>query len=163
MKILILILCCASLLLARENSIILASCQTVRPIGVVLAIDHAAKRVTIKTDGGPEMTIVFEESTRFLRVAPGAKDLENAAPISAPELTVGDRILSRGRSGDDPGSFVATSIIVMSKGDLARKHAAERAEWEKRGVGGVITVLDPAAKEITINMPTIAGAKPMVI
>jgi len=163
MKTLTLILCCASFLLARENSITQASGQTVRPIGVILTIDSAAKRVTIKTDAGSEMTVVFDEATRFLRVAPGAKDLESAAPISAPELTAGDRILARGRSGGDPGSFVATSIIVISKADLARKHAAERAEWEKRGVGGVISALDPAAKEITINMPITAGAKPMVI
>src|SRR5262245_39600717 len=163
MKTLTLILCCASFLSARANPITQASGQTVRPIGVILAIDPAAKRVTIKTDAGSEMTIVFDEATRFLRVAPGAKDLENAAPISAPELTAGDRILARGRSGGDPGSFVATSIIVISKADLARKHAAERAEWEKRGVGGVISALDPAAKEITITMPTTAGAKPTVI
>jgi len=160
---LILCLCCASSLLAQVNPITQVSGQTVRPIGMILAIDQAAKGVTIKTDAGPEMTIVFDEATRFLRVAPGAKGLENASPISASELTVGDRILARGRSGSDPGSFVATSIIVMSKGDIARKHAAERAEWEKRGVGGMITVLDPAAKEITINAPATAGLKPMVI
>src|SRR5215813_8343690 len=163
MKTLMLILCCASCLLARENSIAQASGQTVRPIGVIIAIDPAAKRVTIKTDAGPEMTIVFDEATRFLRIAPGAKDLENAAPISAPEMAAGDRILARGRSCGDTGSFEATSIIVISKADLARKHAAERAEWEKHGVGGVITALDPAAKEITINAPTTAGAKPILI
>src|SRR5262245_24546446 len=163
MKTLTLILCCASLPLAQGDSIAQASGQAVRPIGVILTIDTAAKRVMIKTDAGPEMTIVFDEATRFLRVAPGAKDLENASPISASELTAGDRILARGRSGGDPGSFVAASIIVISKGDIARKHAAERAEWENRGVGGVITALDPAAKEIIINLPTTAGAKPMVI
>jgi len=152
-------LCCASLALPITQ----ASGQTVRPIGVIVAVDSAAKRVTIKTDAGPEMTIIYDEATHFLRVAPGAKDLENAAPISASDLTAGDRILARGRSGGDPGSFVAASIIVMSKGDIARKHAAERAEWEKRGVGGMITALDPAAKEITINIPITAGAKPMVI
>jgi hypothetical protein len=163
MKTLTLILCCASFLPARENSFTQVSGQTVRPIGVILAIDPAAKRVTIKTDAGPEMTIVFDQATRILRVAPGAKDLENAAPISASEMTAGDRILARGRSGGEPGSFLATSIIIISKSDLARKHAAERAEWEKRGVGGVITALDTAAKEITINMPTASGVKPMVI
>jgi Cu/Ag efflux protein CusF len=163
MKTLTLILCCASCLLAEKNSIAQVSGQTVRPVGVILAIDLAAKRVTIKTDAGPEMTVVFDEATRFLRVAPGAKDLENAAAISASEMTAGDRILARGRSGGDTGSFAATSIIVISKADLARKHAAERAEWEKRGVGGVITALDPAAKEITITVPTTAGVKPMVI
>jgi Cu/Ag efflux protein CusF len=163
MKTLMLILCCAACLSARETSITQASGQTVRPVGVIIAIAPAAKRVTIKTDAGPEMTIVFDEATRFLRIAPGAKDLENAAPISASEMTAGDRILARGRSGGDTGSFAATSIIVISKADLARKHAAERAEWEKRGVGGVISALDSAAKEITINMPITAGAKPMVI
>ena len=163
METLTLILCCVSSLLPQGNQVAPTSGQPVRPIGVIVAIDPAAKRVTIKTDAGPEMTIVFDEATRFLRVAPGAKDLENAAPISAPELTAGDRILARGRSGGDPGSFVAATIIVMSKGDIAKKHAAERAEWEKRGVGGVITTLDPAAKEITIIAPTTSGAKPMVI
>src|SRR5262245_26576268 len=163
MEALMLILCCASLLLQQGNPVAPTSGQTVRPIGVIVAIDTAAKRVTLKTDAGPEMIIVFDEATRFLRVAPGAKDLENAAPISMSELTAGDRILARGRSGGDPGSFLAASIIAMSKGDIARKHAAERAEWEKRGVGGVITALDPAAKEITITAPTTAGAKPMVI
>src|SRR5262245_38888232 len=163
MKTLTLILCCASMLLPQGNPVALTSGQTVRPIGLILAIDPTAKHVTIKTDAGPEMTVVFDEATRFLRIAPGAKDLENAAPISATEIAVGDRILVRGRSGGDTGSFAATSVIVISKADLVRKHAAERAEWEKRGVGGVITSLDPAAKEITINMPTIAGAKPMVI
>src|SRR5215813_1763494 len=149
MKTLTLILCCASYLLARENSITQTSVQTVRPIGVILAIDLAAKRATIKTDAGPEMTVVFDEATRFLRVAPGAKDLENATPISSSAMTSGDRILARRRSGGGAGSFVATSVIVISKSDLDRKHAAERAEWEKRGVGGVITALDIAAKEIT--------------
>jgi hypothetical protein len=75
-KSLILILCCASLPMAQENTAAPPSGQTVRPIGMILAIDSAARRITIKTDAGPEMNISFEETTRFLRVAPGAKDLD---------------------------------------------------------------------------------------
>src|SRR5215510_1478782 len=104
MKTLMLILCCASLLSARENSITQASAQTVRPIGVMRIIDPAARRVPIRTDAGSVVTVVFDEATRCIRVAPGAKDLESAAPISASELTAGDRILARGRSGGDPVS-----------------------------------------------------------
>jgi predicted pyridoxine 5'-phosphate oxidase superfamily flavin-nucleotide-binding protein len=92
-------------------------------------------------------------------VAPGAQDLQNAVPIPLTDLAVGDRILARGRAGDG-GAFAATSIVVMSKEDLARKHAAERADWEKRGTGGVITALDPGSREITI---TATGAKPRVV
>jgi len=133
--------------------------QSLRPIGAVLAIDSSARRITIKTGSGPQMTISFEDGTRFLRVAPDAKDLQNAVSIKFSDLMVGDRILARGRAGD-AGTFAATSIIIMSKEDLAKKHAAERADWEKRGTGGVITALDPGSKEITV---TAAGSKPMVI
>src|SRR5262249_47863082 len=163
MKTLTLILCCASLLLIQGNPAAPASSQVARPIGVILTIDPAARSLTIKMDAGPEMRISLEEATRFLLVSPGAKDLENAATISMSDLAVGDRILARGRSGADPGSFLATSVIVMSKADIAKKHAVERAEWEKRGVGGMITALNPAVKEITINLPTSSGAKPMVV
>src|SRR5512145_715984 len=93
-KSLILILCCASLPLAQGNTAAPPSGQTVRPIGMILAIDSAARRITIKTDAGTEMNISFEDTTRFLRVAPGAKDLENATSISASELSAGDRILA---------------------------------------------------------------------
>jgi predicted pyridoxine 5'-phosphate oxidase superfamily flavin-nucleotide-binding protein len=148
---------CASVLLVQGVPSVQG--QNVQPIGNILSIDSAARRIAIKTDAGPEMIISFEDATRFLRVAPGAQDLQNAASISVSDLAVADRILARGRAVN-PGLFAATSIIVMSKGDIARKQAAERADWEKRGVGGVITVLDLASNEITISA---AGSKPMVI
>ena len=97
------------------------------------------------------MKVTYEVETRFLQVSPGAKDLTNASTITAADLTVGDRIFARGRTGNDAISFIATSIIVMSKADLAKKHAADREEWDRRGVGGVITAVNPASKEITIK------------
>jgi len=160
MKTLILILFCAFLLYGSASS---AFSQTTRAVGVVIAIDSTARHITIKTDAGPELKIAFEQATKFLRVPAGASNLENATAISASELSVGDRILARGGSGADPTSFVATTILIMSKADIAKKHAAERAEWERRGVVGVITALNPSSTEITINAPTNAGAKPMVI
>ena len=144
---------CASLLLA----------QGVRPIGVITTIDAAAKRITIKTDAGPEMSILFEQASRFLRVAPGAKDLNGAAAISVSDLSVGDRILARGRSAGDQNSLAADSIIVMSRADIAKKQAAERADWEQRGIGGIITALAAASREITIRAHTLAGTKQVVV
>jgi len=87
----------------------------------------------------------------------------NAAPISLSDLAVGDRILARGQDAAESGLFKAFSIIVMTKEDLSRKHAVELAEWETRGVGGVITALNPDSKEITVSTSGAAGAKPMVI
>ena len=146
----------AALLLAQGGA-------TVRPVGAITGIDAAGRRITLKTDAGPEIGILFGEATRFLRVAPGAKDLTGAVAMAPSELSVGDRILVRGRAGADPNSIAADSVVVMSKADLAQKHAAERADWERRGIGGTITALNPASREITIRAQTATGARPAVI
>jgi hypothetical protein len=137
--------------------------SAVRPIGAITAIDAAARRITIKTDAGPQMSVQFGEATRFLRVAPGAKDLTGAAAIPASALSVGDRILARGANGGDPNTLVADSIIAMSSADIEKKQAAERTDWEQRGVGGIITALNLASLEITIRAHTAAGTKPVVV
>jgi hypothetical protein len=51
----------------------------------------------------------------------------------------------------------------MTKGDLAKKADAERAEWRRRGILGVITALKPDTKEITISNRTMAGTQLVVI
>ena len=135
----------------------------VRPVGVVTAIDASAERITLKTDAGPEMSILFRDATRFYRVAAGAKDLTDAAAIAPSELAAGDRILVRGRHGGEANSLAADSIIVMSRAELAKKHAAERADWEHRGMGGIITALNPASAEITIRVQTGAGARTVAV
>ena len=39
----------------------------------------------------------------------------------------------------------------MTRADLARKHEADRAEWQKRGTAGLVTAVNPASREITIS------------
>ncbi|MBI4889796.1 MAG: hypothetical protein HY821_04165 [Acidobacteria bacterium] len=134
-----------------------------RPIGVVVSIDASGKRITLKTDAGPELAVELLESTRFLRVAPGSQDLSSAARIALADLAAGDRILARGRPGNAPGSFSADVIVVMSQADLARKHEADRADWERRGIGGVITSIDQAARELTIRAGDAKAFRPVVL
>ena len=87
----------------------------------------------------------------LLRVAPNQKDLKNATKINAGEISVGDRILVRGRISDDQKTLFAAAAIVMSKADITRKQEAERADWQKRGVGGLVSSFDPATSTITIS------------
>ncbi len=134
-----------------------------RAIGAVTAIDVAAKQITIKTDAGAETKVALQESTSYQRVPPGEKDLKNAAKIALSDLAVGDRVLARGKAGADAASLTATSIVVMTQADLAKKHEADHAEWKKRGVSGVITALNPESKEITISVRNREGLKPLVI
>ena len=133
-----------------------------RVIGVVTAVDAAAKKITLKTDAGAEATVTVEDASSYLRVPPGEKDLKKASAITLADLAVGDRVLARGRNGDG-GTLTATTVIVMTKGDIAKKHAADRAEWQKRGVAGTVSEVNAEAKEITIKARGPDGLKPLRI
>ncbi|MFB3923479.1 MAG: hypothetical protein ACE145_17290 [Terriglobia bacterium] len=108
----------------------------------------------MKTDAGPVLEVPLPEGISVVRVPPGAKDLKTATPITVGDIKAGDRILVRGRVSEDQKSVTATTVIVMAKTDVEKLHEAERAEWRRRGIGGRVKSLDPAAKEITITVPT---------
>lgn len=128
-----------------------------RAIGEVTAVDAAARQIALKPDSGPALTVTLADNTVFLRVPPGEKDLKKATRIALADIGPGDRVYARGRLGQD-GKLAASAVIAMTKADLARKHEADRAEWQRRGTAGTITALDPAAKEITIAIgPREAG------
>jgi hypothetical protein len=123
-----------------------------RALGAVTAVDAAGKQLTLKQDSGAELHVVLQDATTYQRVAPGETTLKNAEKIDLAAVTVGDRVLARGAMSDDKASLTATSIIVMSKADIAKKHEADRAEWQKRGVAGVVTAVSPESKQVTISL-----------
>jgi len=142
---------------------IAAAQQPGRALGVVENIDPANGQIQLKTDSGESLKIVPQSGARFVRVAPGETSLAKGTPITAADIDPGDRLLARGQFSGDKSSLAATLLVVMTKADLAKKHAADRAEWQKRGVGGVVTSVDPAASTVTITTRTSEGAKPLII
>jgi hypothetical protein len=132
-------------------------------IGEVKTIDAAAKQLLIKTDAGSEVTVSVNDRTVYKKLAPGETTLTNATDITFADLAQGDRIMARGTVSEDRKSVPASVVIVMTKGDLAKKQEAERLEWRRRGILGVITALKPETKEITINNRTMAGVQSVVI
>jgi hypothetical protein len=128
-----------------------SAAQPVRPIGVVTEIKSGS--LTLRTDAGPELQVPLPEGVTVVRVPPGAKSLKSAVPISVSEIGVGDRVLIRGRISDDQKSVLASSIIVMAKTDLEKAREAERLEWQRRGIGGLVKAVDPVKKEVTISVP----------
>jgi len=123
---------------------------TVKQIGTVKSI--AEKTLVVKTDSGPEVSVQVQDSTRIVRIAPGQTSLKDATPIEFSELQVGDRVLARGTAGDDAQSVVAALVVVMKQTDVAQKQEHEQEDWQKRGVGGIITAIDPAGKTITVSI-----------
>lgn len=132
-------------------------------IGEVKTIDAAAKQITIKTDAGSTVMVALSDKTTYKRLAPGETSLTNAADITFADVSEGDRIMARGTVSDDKKSVPALQIIVMTKGDLAKKQEAERLEWRRRGILGVITAIKPETKEITITHRTMAGSQSVVL
>jgi hypothetical protein len=116
-------------------------------VGEVTAIDAAGKKIALKGDDGVAYTVILGDSTSFLRVAPGEKDLKKATKIAFTELMVGDRALALEKDSDVP----ARAVVIMTKGDLAQKHEQDRADWQRRGVTGVVTALNADNKEVTMT------------
>lgn len=124
---------------------------TLRPIGVITQIQPG--QFTLRTDAGPELTIHLPEGVSVLSVPPGAKDLKSATRIEVNAINMGDRVLVVGPLSADSKSVVAKTVIVMTKTALEQAHEAERLEWERRGIAGVVSAIDPAGREITIAVP----------
>ena len=132
-------------------------------IGEVKTIDAAAKQLSIKTDAGSDVSVVVNDKTIYRKLAPGETTLTNASEITFADIAQGDRVMARGTVSEDRKTVPATMVIVMTRGDLAKKQEAERLEWRRRGILGVITALKPDTKEITISSRTMAGVQSVVI
>lgn len=132
-------------------------------IGEVKSIDATTKQLTIKTDAGSVLTVSLTEKTVYKRLAPGEQSLTNATDIASTDVSEGDRIWARGAVAEDRKSVPAAMIVVMTKGDIAKKQDAERAEWRRRGLLGVITALKPDTKEITIQHRAMGTMQSVII
>ncbi len=132
-------------------------------IGEVKSIDATTKQLTIMTDAGSVVSVSVTDKTTYKKLAPGEKTLTNATDTTFAEIAEGDRIMARGTVTEDRKTVPATQVIVMTKGDLAKKQEAERLEWRRRGILGVITALKPETHEITISNRTMAGTQSVVI
>ncbi len=132
-----------------------------RRIGAIKAINGNA--ITLAPDSGPEVAVTVQPNARLLRIAPGAKDLKDAAPVQLQELQVGDRVRVRGQASADATSIAALEIIVISHSDLEARHEQERQDWQKRGLGGLVNAVDPATGTLTISVTSLGGKKDIAV
>jgi hypothetical protein len=132
-----------------------------KAVGAVVSIEPTG--FTLQTDSGKRLAVLLSDSAILVRVAPNQKDLKNATKINAGDISIGDRIAVRGHISDDQKTLLATAAIVMSKEDIARKQEAERADWQRRGVGGLVSSVDAATSAITISTAALGTTKKVVI
>jgi co-chaperonin GroES (HSP10) len=132
-----------------------------RSIGAIKAISGNA--ITLAPDSGPEITVTVQPNARLLRIAPGEKDLKNATPVQMQELQVGDRVRVRGQASAEAKSIAALEVIVISHSDIEARHEKERQDWQKRGLGGLVSAVDPATGTVTISVTSLGGKKEIAV
>lgn len=134
--------------------------SALRAVGAIKAITD--KGIVLASDSGDEVQVMLQDALRILRVAPGEKDLKNATVLQKQDLQVGDRVLVRGRAGGAAHSIVAGVIVVMKQADVTAKQQKDRDDWQRRGVGGLVTAVDPAGI-ITVSMTSFGGTKTVAV
>ncbi|HEX8355172.1 MAG TPA: hypothetical protein VF611_19870 [Pyrinomonadaceae bacterium] len=132
-------------------------------IGEVVAVDQNAKQLFVKTDAGSVVVVAVADNSRILRNPPGEQRVDKATPMTLAEITAGDRVFARGSISDDRKTVTGRILIINTKADIEKKRETERAEWQRRGITGVVSAVNPEAKEITISTRTPEGPKPVVI
>ncbi len=132
-----------------------------RRIGAIKTINGNA--ITLTPDSGPDVAVTVQPNARILRIAPGEKDLKNAAPVQLQDLQVGDIIRARGQASDNGKSIAALEIIVITRSAVQAVSDQIRQDWQKRGIAGPISAVDPTAGTVTISISSFGAKKTVVV
>lgn len=130
-------------------------------IGTIKAI--SGNSLTLAQESGPEVPVTVEPTARLLRMNPGDKDLKNAAPIEFQELQVGDTVRVRGYASDDGKSINALEVLVITRSAIDAVREQIRQDWQKRGLGGLVSSVDPAAGTVTVSVTGLGGKKNVTV
>ncbi len=148
---------CGIAALAQAPAVATAPATVTSQRGTVKTV--SGDTLTMATDAGPVVTVSVASGAKIVQLAVGSVDLKTAKPSQLTDISVGDRVLVIGRAGDAPGSFNALRVILMKSADIAQMQAAQQADWKARGVGGIVSAVDPASGTVTLAV----GSKKLVV
>ncbi len=141
-------LCSVPMMLSTQADAQAATPAVSRFVGTITAIGSGL--LTVKTDAGVERKVTAPDGIKIQKIAPGEKDLSNAAVIQFSDLAVGDRVLVRLAPEPTTDPVTALSLVVIPQADLAQKQQKDREEWQRNGVGGLVKSVDPGTGVIVI-------------
>jgi len=104
-------------------------------LGSITAFKAEDAVVVVKPDATDAVNVKLTPETIFQRVAPGERDLKKATTMNMTDMALEDRVLVTFK----PGTTDATRILVMSATDITKRNEADRLDWIKRGISGVVT------------------------
>ena len=103
-------------------------------VGTVAGFGTGTPSIVVKADNGQSVTARLTPDTIAQRIVPGEKDLKKAVSVQVSDVAIGDRVLLT-MDGEAGG---ALRIIVMSATDISKRNEADRLEWTRRGVNGIV-------------------------
>jgi len=132
-----------------------------KAIGAVKAIN--GNSITLAPASGPQIAVTVQPNARILRLAPGDKDLKNATELKLQDLQVGDTVRVRGLASDDGKSIAALEVLVITHSAVEAVSDQIRQDWQKRGLGGMVSAVDPAAGTVTLSISSFGGKKTITV
>jgi len=122
-------------------------------VGTVTGFRPESAEVEIRPDTGDTVAARLTADTLAQKIAPGEKDLKKAEAIQVTDLARGDRVLVT----LEPDSVRIRRIVVMTATDIAQRNEADRIDWQKRGVSGIVAA--KSADQITLKNKTLTGGE----
>ena len=119
-------------------------------VGTVVSLRVESAAVEVKPDSGDAMIAQLTSDTLAQKIAPGEKDLKKAEAIQVTDLAKGDRVLV---TLED--STRIRRIVVMPAKEIANRNDADRLDWQKRGVAGIVSA--KSGSQITVTNTTLTG------
>ncbi len=132
-----------------------------RFVGTITAL--SGDTLTVKTDADGLREVEVPASAVLKRVEPGQKDLSAAVDIRLADLETGDRVLVKLASGVAGTTPQAAQIVTIKRADVAEKEQKERADWQLRGVGGLVKSVNAAEGAIVVTSGAGTTAKTVTI
>lgn len=120
-------------------------------MGTVTSFKPEALEMEVKPDTGDAVSVAFTPETIVQRVAPGSKDLKDAAPAKITDIAMGDRVLVSFAAGTKQ----ARRVVVMSATDIRKHDEADTQDWTKRGVSGIVAAKN--GNVVTVKMRSLQG------
>lgn len=97
------------------------------------------------------MTVQTGADAVLQRVSPGQRSLKDAQPVLLSEIQAGDRVLVT----FVPGTREARRVVVMPAAAIRQRQEADREDWQRRGVAGVVAEKKPG--EVVLRQRSFAG------
>jgi hypothetical protein len=126
-------------------------------VGTVSLFKAETAEIEIQPDNGTAVAMKVTPDTIAQKVAPGATDLKQAETIEVTDVALGDRVLAT----PEPGSGNLRRIVVMPATDIVKKNQADRMDWTRRGVNGMVAA--KSGNDVTLKIRTLAGESQAVV